>query len=98
MFFLQEEILEESKQHNDIIQGHFIDAYNNLTLKTVMMMKLVSTYCANSTKFLLKIDDDIFLRTDAFIAMLKERADDKGVVLGHLMCNTKPIKDIHSKW
>lgn len=62
------------------------------------MLKLVSTNCANTTKFLLKIDDDIFLRTDAFLAMLKGRKEEKNVILGNLMCNSKPIKDIHSKW
>lgn len=90
--------MEESEQYNDIIQDRFIDSYNNLTLKTVIMMKLVSTYCANSTKFLLKIDDDIFLRTDAFVSMLKERTEERDIILGNLMCNSKPIKDIHSKW
>lgn len=98
MYQLQQELIEESEQHKDMIQDHFLDSYNNLTLKTVIMMKLVSTYCANATKFLLKIDDDIFLRTDVFLAMLKERSDEKNVILGNLMCNSKPIKDIHSKW
>lgn len=95
---LQQEIIEESDQYNDVMQEPFIDAYNNLTLKTVMMMKLVDTYCVNTTKFLLKIDDDIFLRTEAFIAMLKERVGANDVILGNLMCNSSPIKDIHSKW
>lgn len=90
--------MEESELHNDLIQDHFIDSYNNLTLKTVIMTQLVSTHCANSTKFLLKIDDDMFLRTTAFVAMLKERTNEKDLILGNLMCNAKPIKDIHSKW
>lgn len=90
--------MEENERFNDIIQERFIDAYNNLTLKTVVMMKLVSTYCANNTKFLLKIDDDIFLRTDPFIAMLKEKINVKDLILGNLMCKTSPIKDTHSKW
>lgn len=61
-------------------------------------MGLVNTYCVNSTKFLLKIDDDMFLRTEVFLEMLKERANETNLILGNLMCNSKPIKDIHSKW
>lgn len=40
-------IIEESRTHNDLIQESFLDSYNNLTLKTVMMLKWVTTNCAD---------------------------------------------------
>lgn len=41
----QEQIVNESRAHNDLIQEHFIDSYNNLTLKSVMMLKWINTNC-----------------------------------------------------
>lgn len=34
--------------HNDMIQESFLDTYNNLTLKTMMMLKWVNNHCANN--------------------------------------------------
>lgn len=84
---LQEEILEEGESLGDVIQERFLDAYTNLTLKTVTMLKLVSKHCLNSTRFVLKIDDDIFLRTDAFVEKMKNKTNEKDVILGeHPRC------------
>lgn len=43
----QNKIIEESQTHHDIIQESFLDTYNNLTLKTVMMLKWVTNNCAD---------------------------------------------------
>lgn len=43
----QMKIYEESEMHNDLIQESFLDSYNNLTLKTVMMLKWVNGSCAD---------------------------------------------------
>lgn len=43
----QIKIYEESEMHNDLIQESFLDSYNNLTLKTVMMLKWVNGSCAD---------------------------------------------------
>lgn len=40
-------VYEESEMHNDVIQESFLDSYNNLTLKTVMMLKYVNGSCAD---------------------------------------------------
>lgn len=47
----QNDLLEESKQYNDVIQESFVDSYNNLTLKTVMMLKWFNSHCQNKGKF-----------------------------------------------
>lgn len=43
----QMRIYEENEMHNDLIQESFFDSYNNLTLKTVMMLKWVNGSCAD---------------------------------------------------
>ncbi|KAH8308718.1 beta-1,3-galactosyltransferase 1 [Drosophila kikkawai] len=54
-------IHSEAEQYNDIIQGNFVDSYNNLTLKSVMALKHISRSCSNTSAFFLKCDDDTFL-------------------------------------
>ncbi len=62
----QFELLQESIKYNDVIQGNFIDNYDNLTLKGISALHWIERYC-NTTKFVLKIDDDMFLNTFTLI-------------------------------
>uniref|UniRef100_A0A8D2QIW6 Hexosyltransferase n=1 Tax=Zonotrichia albicollis TaxID=44394 RepID=A0A8D2QIW6_ZONAL len=55
-------LLRESEQYHDIIQQDFLDTYNNLTLKTLMGMSWVATYCSG-TRFAMKTDSDVFVNT-----------------------------------
>lgn len=41
----QEQIVNESRTYNDLIQESFFDSYNNLTLKSVMMLKWITNNC-----------------------------------------------------
>ena len=47
-----------------------VEHYNNLTLKTVHMLKLLLLLYTNSTKFLIKIDDDSFLNLPRLSSVL----------------------------
>lgn len=47
----QAKINTESDLYGDVIQESFLDTYNNLTLKTVMMLKWVNKNCQNKSKF-----------------------------------------------
>ncbi|XP_066962296.1 beta-1,3-galactosyltransferase 5-like [Macrobrachium rosenbergii] len=55
---LQEEVDKESDKYNDIIQYDFIDSYNNLTYKTMSLLKWVVDRCPQ-VPFIAKIDDDV---------------------------------------
>lgn len=46
----QAKINTESEVYGDVIQESFLDTYNNLTLKTVMMLKWVNKNCQNKSK------------------------------------------------
>lgn len=45
-----DDIKKESSLTNDIIQENFLDSYNNLTLKTVMLLKWVNKKCSKKGK------------------------------------------------
>lgn len=51
----------ESEQYDDIVQENFIDTYNNLTIKSVMLLKWVMQRCLKSVAFVMKCDDDTFV-------------------------------------
>ena len=51
-------IQEEHRLFGDIVQGSFIESYRNLTLKAVMALKWVTTYCTNA-KYVIKVGNPI---------------------------------------
>uniref|UniRef100_A0A182Q2V5 Hexosyltransferase n=1 Tax=Anopheles farauti TaxID=69004 RepID=A0A182Q2V5_9DIPT len=63
-------IMNESEVYGDIIQESFIDSYNNLTLKTIMMLKWVTNNCDGKVKFIMKCDDDTFVNVPNLLHVL----------------------------
>ena len=57
---LQKRIVKENEHHGDILQGHFIDSYNNLTIKTQMGLHWLENQC-DHFKYALLVDDDTFI-------------------------------------
>ncbi|XP_051153436.1 lactosylceramide 1,3-N-acetyl-beta-D-glucosaminyltransferase-like [Leptopilina boulardi] len=62
-------ILTENFKYGDIIQGNFVDSYRNLTYKHVMALKWFTYYCSNA-KYILKLDDDVFVNIAAVLDYL----------------------------
>lgn len=94
----QDTINEENSTHRDIVQESFVDTYFNLTLKTASMLQMATTRCMHTVKFFMKIDDDMFLHTTFLIQTLATLNKSNNVLLGHLICGAKPVKDINNKW
>ncbi|XP_012286095.1 N-acetyllactosaminide beta-1,3-N-acetylglucosaminyltransferase 4 isoform X2 [Orussus abietinus] len=94
---LDNAIMEESVENSDIIQEQFHDTYNNLTLKSVMILKWVTSNCKGS-KYLMKTDDDMFVNVNTLMRTLKARPYTTNTLLGSLICNAKPILDPKNKW
>ncbi|PSN51472.1 hypothetical protein C0J52_00709 [Blattella germanica] len=93
---LQEMVEDESLQYADIIQEGFVDSYNNLTLKSVMMLKWVSNHCA-SVRYIMKTDDDMFVNVDNLVRLLRVR-NMTNLLVGALICNARPIVDTQNKY
>ncbi|RUS72644.1 hypothetical protein EGW08_019582 [Elysia chlorotica] len=94
----QQKVSEESQKHGDIVQETFIDAYRNLSLKTVALVKWVSLYCPNST-FVLKADDDMYINVPRLLAKLRSQFD-KGplFIIGMLHPDSRPFRTKGHKW
>ncbi|XP_035231737.1 beta-1,3-galactosyltransferase 1-like [Stegodyphus dumicola] len=89
-------VANESSKYGDIIQQDFIDTYNNLTLKSVMLLKWTNQNCTNA-KYVMKTDDDMFVNLPNLFRLLKAKGH-KGLLLGCLIKGAVPVKDWNSKW
>ncbi len=83
---MQHTIEEESHRYHDIIQQHYRDTYNNLTLKTLMGMYWITKYCPEA-KYVMKTDSDMFVNTEYLIEkLLKPKGQlTQRYFTGHLM-------------
>lgn len=94
---LEDALSAESYMYNDLIRGHFIDSYNNLTLKTVSSLEWVDANCPNAT-FFLKTDDDMFINIPRLLQFIEKHHNDKRTIYGRLARKWKPIRNIKSKY
>jgi hypothetical protein len=63
----------EQDKHNDLIQGDFIDSSRNLSFKSIIAWKWLTTYSNNCLKadLILKLDDDVVLNTFRLVKFLR---------------------------
>lgn len=95
---ISETLQEESFKYGDLIIEDFIDSYTNLTLKTVFMLKWVHRNCP-TVKFVMKVDDDIFVNVvNLQKTLLNQTITKTPLLMGSLICGAKPIHDQWSKW
>lgn len=96
MTTLQQQILAESRLHHDIIQSNFVDSYQNLTLKTMLMFEWLSSHCPSSA-YAMKVDSDIFLNVNNLVELLLD-APRRSYMTGLVKWSSVIIRDKRSKW
>ncbi|XP_039747985.1 uncharacterized protein LOC120625116 isoform X1 [Pararge aegeria] len=104
---IQDKIEEEVEKYGDVIQEGFVDSYNNLTLKSIMMLKWVTNNCNESVRYFLKTDDDVYVNVPNLVLNLQNRSQvhdsTKGqekeyLLIGDLICGARPVQDVSNKW
>jgi beta-1,3-galactosyltransferase 2 len=94
----QEHVSMENLQYHDLIQSDFTDSYNNLTIKTMVIMDWLATRCSK-VSYAMKIDSDVFINVENLVSLLKSPGIPKELYLtGMLMWNRPVIRDRSSKW
>jgi len=78
----------EHKQNGDIVQLDFFDSYYNLTTKTIMGFRWVSTYCSNA-RYTLKIDDDVVVNLKSFLGYLNRISNDQNYQTNKMVCELR---------
>ncbi|XP_029624246.1 beta-1,3-galactosyltransferase 1-like [Salmo trutta] len=94
---LQENVLQESKEHQDLLQSDFIDSYKNLTIKTMVMMEWLSSRCPNAS-YAMKIDSDMFLNVHNLVYMLILHSPKENYMSGQVAIGAAVLHDPSSKW
>nr|ACO10697.1 Beta-1,3-galactosyltransferase 1 [Caligus rogercresseyi] len=85
---MQSHLHSEMDTFGDIILEDFQDTYNNLTLKSILMLKFV-VYYDLKIKFLFKMDDDIYINVDRYPEIIDLGSNSIG---GNKFTNSSPIR------
>jgi beta-1,3-galactosyltransferase 1 len=96
----QRKIQEESFIYGDIVQEDFIDAYVNLSIKSVSVLKWIKLFCPEA-KFVLKIDDDMYANIPLLMTKILKGLDKpspNAFVVGSMQLDARPIRNEKSKW
>jgi hypothetical protein len=100
---VQSQLELENKVYGDIVQGNFIDSYQNLTYKHAMVFKWFLESCP-TVKFLLKTDDDVFINTPLMYEYLQGNGPNNSTIFNKtelMLCDPaeflNPIRS-ESKW
>lgn len=88
---------QEQFMYGDIVRSHSFDSYDNLTLKTISMLEWTSSYCSQA-KFLLKVDDDMFINIPKLLEFTKNHWNDTRQIYGRLAKKWRPIRNKKSKY
>ena len=91
-------IRRESENHGDIVQVNFLDTYDNLTLKTLQIMRWTAEYCANA-RFVIKIDDDMIMNSKKVYQYLKNiEANASNKFFCHVLMKKNPNRNLTLKY
>ncbi|XP_053566156.1 lactosylceramide 1,3-N-acetyl-beta-D-glucosaminyltransferase [Bombina bombina] len=97
--YLQLELELENRRYQDLVQQDFLDTFHNLTLKLLLQLEWVNSYCPNA-KFIMSADDDIFIHTPNLVSYLKSM-DMVGVQdfwIGRVHRGSPPVRNKNSKY
>jgi hypothetical protein len=101
---VEDALTMENDMYGDIVQEDFVDAYRNLTYKAIMGLRWVTFHCS-TPRFVLKVDDDIFVNMFNVInhleTMVKREAENGGVkrlLLCLVWYRMKVVRESKSKW
>ena len=96
---INDAIRNESITNGDIVQNNFTDSYFNLTTKTIMGFRWVSTYCSNA-KYTLKVDDDVVVNINRLLKFLDristKQSYQMNTIFGRFFENGAPVVRVNT--
>lgn len=91
---MNEDLKKEANFFRDIIIVPFVDSYDLVVLKTVAICEYAARVV--SAKYVMKCDDDTFVRLDSVMAEVKKIPDDKSFYVGNMNYYHRPLRK--GKW
>ncbi|XP_066386477.1 hydroxyproline O-galactosyltransferase GALT6-like [Miscanthus floridulus] len=89
-----EDLIKEADFFRDIVIVPFADSYDLVVLKTVAICDYVAHVVP--AKYVMKCDDDTFVRLDSVMAEVKKIQDGKSFYLGNMNYYHRPLRE--GKW
>ncbi|GAB6027636.1 hypothetical protein CHUAL_001877 [Chamberlinius hualienensis] len=77
----QQKIIKENEENGDIIQGNFIDAYKNVTLRDLMALRWSWRRCPQA-KYIMRLDDDTSVDIFSIVNILDNCCSAKNAFIG----------------
>ncbi|KAK2143190.1 hypothetical protein LSH36_870g00014 [Paralvinella palmiformis] len=90
------QILAESATYGDILQFNMADRYENLSLKSLAMLRWVREFCAG-VRYVIKADDDTFVNAPLLVGDLRGVVHSQ-FLMGDIIAGARPIRDRLSKY
>ncbi|CAL8077233.1 unnamed protein product [Calicophoron daubneyi] len=72
----RQSLFEESRVHNDILVGGFIDSYENLTMKVIFALRWASAFCKRCSPLFMFMDSDVSLVPKNFVKLVQKFPDE----------------------
>ncbi|KZC13307.1 PREDICTED: beta-1,3-galactosyltransferase 5-like [Dufourea novaeangliae] len=92
----QAQLEGENRKYKDLIQGNFLDVYRNMTYKHVMALKWATYHCP-SAKYILKLDDDVFVHIPAMLDFLTRDLSPWGA-RRLILCDLLSVGTVKRSW
>ncbi|XP_061360260.1 hydroxyproline O-galactosyltransferase GALT3 [Gastrolobium bilobum] len=89
------ELWSEAQAYGDIQLMPFVDYYSLISLKTIAICIMATKIIPS--KYIMKTDDDAFVRIDEVLSSLKGKPSD-GLLYGLISSKSSPHRDKGSKW
>ncbi|XP_031253001.1 hydroxyproline O-galactosyltransferase GALT3 [Pistacia vera] len=89
------ELWREAQAYGDIQLMPFVDYYGLISLKTIAICIMGTKILP--AKYVMKTDDDAFVRIDEILSTLKEKASD-GLLYGLISFESSPHREKDGKW
>lgn len=93
---VNEELWNEARTYGDIQLMPFVDYYNLITWKTIAICTFGTEVIF--AKFIMKTDDDAFVRVDEVLASLSRINISRGLLYGLINSDSRPHRNPDSKW
>ncbi|KAE8773266.1 Beta-1,3-galactosyltransferase 15 [Hordeum vulgare] len=93
---VNEELWNDGRTYGDIQLMPFVDYYSLILWKTIA----ICIYGTNvlSAKYVMKTDDDAFVRVDEILLSLRQVNISHGLLYGRVNSDSQPHRDLYSKW
>ncbi|XP_013928038.1 PREDICTED: putative UDP-GlcNAc:betaGal beta-1,3-N-acetylglucosaminyltransferase LOC100288842 [Thamnophis sirtalis] len=92
----QVEVIKESDQQQDLIQGIFLDTPENQTMKVKRAVEWTVTFCPKA-RFVFKVDEEMFANLQSLVEyLLNLRAHPEDIYLGRVIHPNVPNKEFHN--